>query len=408
MTKVFVYLFCSLCLSVSGVYGDVAEKREWTSSTGQKVKAQLLKFSGKRIWLKTGNGKIVDLPIEKISAGDIKRVKSWKTKNSSGLNVPDGPFEWPLLYRGRDRFNVKYVRFDKDKKYHLYETEYFDFYVEEKLNHSTIWKCMALFYHVAGVLDSLPIYLESIPREGEKKYEIFLVASKAKYRAMGGPPNSGGFYDPKRNITVIPFMSLGIIKDGKKWTFDAKGKSYSTLIHELTHHLTCKKWKGQPCWLEEGMADFIATMPYRASEFRFHQPGLYIQEDFKKSFEYTKIKNVLIPNGVYQAISVEYMLSVPRSRWNMLLARDQISGMRQYHTSMIMFYYFAFLDGEGDGANLVKFMHAQRKAFMERKIPHPYNKALLEKYLLRGRSFKELEKEMVKELAANKLKVVFR
>ena len=101
-------------------------------------------------------------------------------------------------------------------------------------------------------------------------------------------------------------------------------------------------------------------------------------------------------------------MQVPRSRWNQLLARDYLSGVRQYHTSMMVFYYFAFLDGKGDGAHLVQFMHAQRKAYVERKVQHEYTPALREKYLMRGRSFGELEKQMKEAFAKQKLFVDFR
>ena len=368
------------------------------------MNAQLVRSSDKNLTLKLTNGKIAQVPKASFSQKDNNLLKSWLKENPSGLNVPSGPFKWPPLFRGRDGFNVKYVRFDEKRTAHLYETEYFNFYSEEKLSHSTLWDCISIFYNVAIFLEALPIHLECLPKAGEAKYDVLLVSTAQKYAQLGGPPNSGGFYDPKRNLTVIPFRSLGLTKQGKQWKFDREKRNYSTLLHELVHHLTYKKWKGLPCWVEEGMADFIAMMPYKGTEFSLAQPGRYISEELQAMFHVPQARKIFIPGGVYQAIRSDYIFKVDRPRWNMLLSRDQVNGTRQYHTSAMMFYYFAFLDGKKDGASLIQFMHAQRKGFRERKVGLNDLK-YVEKYLLRGRSYQELEKDIEQALAANKLQV---
>ena len=177
-------LSASVCLGQN----DVAKQRQWTSSSGQKVTAQMVRVSDDNISLKTTKGSVVQFPLAKLSGADVNAVKDWKRTNPSGLNIPGAPYhKWPSLYRGKDGFNVKYTRFDKEKKYHLYETAYFDFYVDEKLTHATLWNCISIFYNVAGVLDKLPLHLECIPDKDDKKYEVYLVGSKTKYRALGGP-----------------------------------------------------------------------------------------------------------------------------------------------------------------------------------------------------------------------------
>ncbi len=401
---------CSACLLLQSLFAqdDLSKPREWTGAEGKKVKAQLMSSRGERVTFKLASGNLTSLDKDKLSIADIKQLNAWEGTNPSGYSIPYGPYKWPPLFRGKDGFNVKYSRFDEARQAHVYETEYFNFFVDEKLSHSTLWDCFSIFFNVAGVLDAVPLHLDCIPKKEDKKYEVILVSSDAMYRRLGGPPNSGGFYDPRRHLTVIPFKSLGLVKEGKAWKFDKKKRSYRTLIHELTHHLTYRKWKGQPCWLEEGLADFMGAMPYKGTEFSFAKPGRYIQEGFIKMFKGTRVEGKLIPRGVYQAISLEYMFKVDRRNWNGLLEKDGFNGMRQYHTSLMMVYYFAFLDGKGDGANLVKFMHAQRKHFLEKKITSAYDPSLREKYLLRGRSIDQLETQMVKAFAENKLQVKFR
>ena len=398
-------IFAAL-LSLGAAQDDMSKVRKWTNTKGKTVSAQLVRVNGDKLTLKLGNGKVAQVPKTAFSQKDNGLLNQWLKKNPSGFNVPDGPFKWPQVFRGKDGFNVKYIRFDEKREAHLYETEYFNFFCEEKLSHTTLWECISIFYNVAIFLESLPIHLECLPKAGEDKYDILLVATARAYAKLGGPPNSGGFYDPQRHLTVIPYSSLGLVKQGKVWKFDKQKRDYTTLLHELVHHFTYKKWQGLPCWLEEGMADFIAMTPYKGNEFRLYQPGKNISDELNRLFGHGQARQIFMPGGKYAALPLTYIFKVDRGRWNGLLSVDNINGGRQYHTSAMVFYYFAFLDGKKDGSHLIQYMHAQRKGYRERKCGLNDDK-MIEKYLLRGRSYEALQTEMEQAFAKNKLDMKF-
>ena len=59
---------------------------------------------------------------------------------------------------------------------------------------------------------------------------------------------------------------------------------------------------------------------------------------------------------------------------------------------MILMYFFMHEDGKGDGHNLIQWMHEHRAAVLSRR--NDDLNAIFKKYILRDRSYKELEQEI--------------
>ena len=73
--------------------------------------------------------------------------------------------------------------------------------------------------------------------------------------------------------------------------------------------------------------------------------------------------------------------------------------MGGYASANILLTYFARLDGEGDGAGLVEYLKAVSSG-VERD-------EAVDKHLMRGRSFDELQEEVVKAWRSEGLKLTF-
>ena len=69
-------IFAGLMILIAGCAGLNADEREWTSTTGSTLKAELVSFRWKTIKLKSKSGKEVEIPIEKLSEKDQKYLKT--------------------------------------------------------------------------------------------------------------------------------------------------------------------------------------------------------------------------------------------------------------------------------------------------------------------------------------------
>ena len=407
------FLSLALFLTLPLTAQDLTKIRNWKNNAGKVIKAKLISTNADKVTLETLNGKRATIKISVLSNSDQELIKKWSKQNKSQLHagassttgsVPQGPFRWKSNFSGDATPEVKYVQFDDKRKAHLYKTKHFDFYIEQKMTNSTVSKCVAVFDNIVDALNEFPIGLKTVPDGSRPRYETILCASQARYMQLGGVPNSGGFFDPRRNLTVIPFTSMGIVQKGNNFVFDGKKRDFSTLVHELVHHCT-SHWRAQPTWIVEGMADYMSAMPYRSGSFNFSNTGGYIAAQIRK-YTKTTVGYHVVPKGVLQAITPERMLTVSRREWNMTLIQNQAEGSRYYASSMVYFYYFARVDGRGDGKYLIQYMHTLENARKNKKQVD--QKAMIEKFLLRGRSYEELKTDMKNDLKSKGLKINFR
>lgn len=389
---------------------EVTGLREWTNTKNQTLSGSLVRVltekkdgkEEKTVTLKLKKGQEVTFGVDQLSEAHRKKLLDWLKNNPMGVVPPSPPYFWPSDYSGSNSPNVEYVKFDKNRKAHLYHTAHFDFYVDVKISNSTVSKCVAVFDSIVEAIDALPMGMDTIPKGGRPRYQAILVSNRETYMKMGGIPNSGGFFAPSKNLTVIPFGSLGIVEKGNKWVFDGERRSFETLLHELTHHST-SHWHGMPPWFQEGLAEYMSVMPYQSGRFLFTNPQSAVVSAIRKHKDYVS-GQYLLPKGEFQMVSVKQLFATNRARWNGMMS-NQIASLRNYSSSMVLACYFMHEDDDGDGAHFIDWMHAWRAAFITKKYTE-YDK-LIEKHLLRGRSYKELEEDIEAKWQRRGLRISF-
>lgn len=400
-------IILSLCLSS---HAKVEGMRTWTNNKNKSLEAALMRVfndtnKGQRITkatFKLKSGKVIDIPVTSLSATHTKELLGWIKSHPTGVASPSAPYSWPSQYNGSNSPKVVYLKYDTKRKAHLYQTKHFNFYVDTKLSNSTVSKCVAVFDTIVEAIDSLPFQFDTIPKGDRARYEAILVSSRETYMRMGGIPNSGGFFSPGKNLTVIPFSSLGIVQKGNKWVFDGKRRSFGTLLHELTHH-SLSQWRGVPAWFQEGFADYMEAMPYQSGRFLFTNTGSAISSKIREYKKYPTGGEV-IPKGVFQMIHPHALFGLSRANWNGQMG-DRVRSARNYTSSTVLAYYFMHEDGNGDGAHIIQWIHAWRAAVMSGQASQ-YG-ALVEKHLLRGRSAQALEKDIQDAMRKKGLRINF-
>lgn len=283
---------------------------------------------------------------------------------------------------------------------HIFSAKHFNLLCNTKLSASTVSKCAAVFDSIVGALDSLPLGLNPIPREGEKRYDALLLSSRSLYQQQGGPANSAGVYIPRRNLTMMPYSSLGIVKKGSNWVFDGSRREFGVLIHELTHQTLINRWGFLPVWFHEGIAEYMQAMPYRSGQFLFTNPGAGISKHVRDGVG--KLWKT------FPGIHLESLLTIDHRTWNQINGTDRQRSWRNYASAEMAVWYFMHKDGDGDGAHFIAWIHDLKTNYRAHRNHWSTKKAALtRKHLLRDRSWKELEEQFRKALQEKGLRVVF-
>ena len=411
-----MYLYQILLIVVAGFFSlaatnaDVLGLRTWTNQKNKTINASLVQiFEDKEkgnpemmVSLKLKGGKKISIPLSDLSEEHQEELIAWRKKNPLGVAPPTAPYSWPRQYNGSNTTKIEYIKFDQTRQAHLYKTAHFDFYIDQKMSDATITKCVVVFDTIVEAIDALPMEMDTIPKGERPRYQAILVSNRETYMKMGGIPNSGGFFSPSRNLTVIPFSSLGIVKKGNNWVFDGKQRSFETLLHELTHHAT-SHWHGMPPWFQEGLAEYMSVMPYQSGRFLFTNPQSAVVSSIRKYKKY-QIGDAILPGGEFKMLHVKKLMATSRTTWNAGMS-DHVGSLRNYTSSMVLACYLMHEDGSGDGAHFIDWMHAWRTAQITKQTDQLY--PLIEKHLLRGRSYDELEKDIQEKMRKRGLRLNF-
>ena len=69
--------------------------RSWTSKEGKSLQATLTRATPRSVLLKVSRtGKVVEIPLDRLSAADRQATVAWLRENPDGLVPPRPPFRW--------------------------------------------------------------------------------------------------------------------------------------------------------------------------------------------------------------------------------------------------------------------------------------------------------------------------
>lgn len=359
-----------------------AETRDWKNKAGKIIKAEISSATKEEVVLKMANGKNYKVAVDSLSDADQKFITKWLSEQSKGpaKTEPGGEeFEnweedWPKLVSSDNDPDIIDEGVDEEGRY-VFKSPRYEFICDTKLSKSMVKRFAVLFEATNEYIRAIPFSMAKA--RSEKRHKILLFETKEAYFSAGAPQGSAGVYMPSKDVIMVPLTSLGVKKVGKRFVVDSK-KGNKTLPHEITHQLTDRVYyaKGASGWFSEGMAEYVGLTPYRSGKFT--------------------VSTVLQPMKAYvtaygkdgsggRAIGDEVDLP-PLKDWMLqsyasFLSKPQIN----YGSGALIFYYFAHMDGEKDGAALLAFC----KALKGGKKGEEALEALLA-----GRTWKELEKSI--------------
>ena len=361
-------------------------ERVWTDETGRKTKAELLKIENNCVILLLPDGREASFPIEKLSKIDRAFIEKFELDDSHedaaeekveavDLNFGD---PWPDRVTFEGDPEIQTITEDAEKKSFIYESANYRYNCDVRLSKSVVKGFAVMFEATHQFVRELPLAVNG-GKKKDGKYQIILFENESDYFEAGGPPGSAGVFIGGKNIVMVPLTSLGVRPVGSGYMLD-RDKSSKTLPHELVHQLTPDRYyaPGSMGWFTEGLAEYVATTPYRSGSYN-------VKTNFKPIVEYVTGYGEKGNGG--RALGEKISLGSLKAFMLQPYASFTSNSQLNYGCGLLITNYFFHMDRDEDGARIKVFL----KALNEGKEGEDALQALLA-----GQTFEELEEEIAK------------
>ena len=418
----FVFRLVAILCLVSGFAGQALDARTFTDKKGREIKADIVSVDGDSVELKIikKGGKTYMIPISKLSETDQGFIKEWqRNKESEKERKADGHEEeassagrgggtmalmdkydlkdnydadWPRLVSIDIGMDVSVISEDEGVSKFIYHSPNYEFVCDVTLSKNVVKKFAVMFEATREFCRLLPISTMKAHVPGEQfRHRIFLFETNEAYMQNGGPPGSAGVFMSRggNGVVMVPLTSLGVIKGKGGYRFDYDG-SNKTLPHELAHQLCDVEYfsSGSVGWFSEGLADYIATTPYRSGKFMVRS-NLDEIRDYVTAYGEKGRGGRALGEEIEAPDLKEFMLQPYQS--------FTANGNFNYGMGLLLTYYFFQM--EDDRANIVAFLKALKTGKQGQDAIDA---------LLNGRSYDELEEQVAKAWKSRGVRITFR
>jgi len=370
-----------------------AEFRVWTDLENRQLEAALEKREEEWITLRMRNGQVARVPVQGLSQGDQNWLQKLDNPEpaapSDEYTGPPAEADWPRIVNPSENATSEVISEDPDKKEFIYESANYRFICDTQLSTSLVREFSEVFEVTWLVNCLLPLDLRPIPEPGREKYVARIFTNRRDYANAGGVPGSAGIYSPGDRELKLPISSLGVKSYGNKLTVDYGDEDYDTLIHEITHQVMNRWLPRMPVWMIEGTAEYVGLADYDNGRFSFIRQDDRLEQHLQDYFGHE-----------FPMVPIEDLMTMSHAEWSAGLQSGAAG--RNYASALVLVFFFYHLDGEEDAAGFKAYLRAAEK--MQRGDSY---QELMEQHLLRGRSYAELEEEVLKAFRKKGIKLQF-
>ncbi len=379
LTMVVCLLLSCALFSVETHAQEKNPLREWTSAQGKKLQASLLSLEGTSVKLRMKNGRELTVQTDQLSQADQDYLVSMDKAGrafEAGAMPEETRIELPVKAEGGPN---------------EFKTEHFVFVSEANVGKSFISEAAKVFEGTYQAIKMLPLDLNPRPPGGDVKFRARFMTSESFSEEISNyvPASSNlrvaGIYLPKRKKIWVPYESIGAVKKGGQMTLKRTADT-STLIHEITHQMMHDWLVLTPMWFTEGMAEYIASVPYQNGRFEFRNSTRGLQERLEKKYK-----------GMPAIMISPEDLSDPNEMeaWK--------GEMSDYLSAMLWVHYFVRMDRDGHGEAVAAYLKLMGRAKSDTNaFINEYNEAVkafeikrkeynkkIDDYNLAGKTFQE-------------------
>ncbi|MEX2580698.1 MAG: SHD1 domain-containing protein [Verrucomicrobiales bacterium] len=309
------------------------EARIWTDRDGRTVAARFVEVSGSTVVLELENGARSRVPVTTLSLEDQTLVASLRDKR---------PLVWPeTVTVDTETLTVREGEQDAENRQHHYETDNFEFISNAPLTGRVVAEVAADLELIDAAFQALPWDWE--PRSEESDlFKMYLAETEEDFIALGGTDNtSGGSRD---DYAFVKFSAVGLRTLGSRYSFDPSRKEPGRVVSLGARLMTGEMRSLLKPWSARGMENFLRRVSYRSGGFHFAGLETAIKREIKLDSD----------RGV--SLDLDRLVARLRADWG----DENYRGVRQalaesHFDSMVLFYYFGYLDGDGSGEALHRY-----------------------------------------------------
>lgn len=342
--------------------------RVWNTRDARTFEAALAAADGLRATFQIPGKAPVVTPLSSLAADDTNRIRKWRENWRHPLIVPEAIAPWPaqaIAPAGELKSTAE------GGGVFVYESANFRITSDLRIPDGAATDIARVFEATRSALIAMPLGLHA---GGEtERYRVSMFGDGTAYGAAGGVGGSGGYYDGRTRRMLVLLPNLGITESNGIVRLDY-AKNIFILKHEVSHQLI-SRWHGRiPMWAYEGIAEFVAALPYAQGTYTFQNTGPAFRDyllKWRKTRDSRSIR--FIPPAT--------LMSMTGADWKDAVGRGEAYDL--YNSSALLTYYFIQQQG---GAPLAAYLDALRRGEDE---------GVAEKtHLLRGKSRESLEAEL--------------
>jgi len=258
-------------VAVSATEGGVANEegaRQWTNTKGQTIRARFSHSADGFVTLVLESGREARVALAELSEDDRTFVRE---RSPSGRALPAG---FPEESRAAE--------FAIEGGPRHFRTPHFAFHSERDVSPAFVREVARVFEGTHAALTALSFGEITIPK-GRDRFPIRFLGT-ASFRAtlrsvpdLKRPEGVAGVFLLQSREVIVPYEQVGARELGSRLTM-RKTSDTSTLVHEVTHQLLHDRLALMPVWLSEGIAEYLASIPYQNGRFRFRQAERGLEE----------------------------------------------------------------------------------------------------------------------------------
>ncbi|MCG8602473.1 MAG: hypothetical protein MI807_20170 [Verrucomicrobiales bacterium] len=357
-----------------------ASNRDWTFSDGSKLKASLIAADQEKVQLRVSSTQglgVVELgSFAEPDRNFIMSLINSQGKSSIGYPVPLKKHPWPRSWRDTEPNQA--VRIGSTNRW---RSPNFQITNQVKISEESLQAIVRICESVDGALKSLPIPLPVNWGRPDDELRTIVVQS-----AEGVETNNlAGFWDSRTgHVHIYAEYLLEPDRQSVVFEFDKpeKVQKYDVIVHEVTHQSTAAlAYLNTPAWVVEGIAEYMSATQYAPAAYQFTATHVTVRHHINKRL----LSDRIVKKRRMNLVHLEKFMNRSILEWNHIGVDDQVAGYLQYNAALLLTDYFIHRD-HPNGAYFRRYLECILSGIPE--------SVAREKYLMRGRTYRELEQEM--------------
>ena len=325
---------------------------------------------------------------------DREKILTWlETEGKNGLvgkPIPLKTHRWPREWRADKGPTLEEV-----DDTNTWSSEHFEIVNAAGVNPESLKSIVTICESVDGALGSLPLPLPvNWGRLTDEKRKIVIEPEDSADEHA----NSAAYWNSETGAVHI-FAKHLLEPDHQSVVFEfdkpEKVQNYDVLVHEVTHQATAALIDmNVPSWLAEGIAEYMAATQQSSDSYYFDNTHVTLRYHINKLVLGDRIVKARRMNLVY----LEKIMNRDIHGWNRIVESGDSSSALQYSEALLLVDYFCHRD-HLNGIHFRSYLESILSGVPEFEARH--------QHLLRGRSYRQIEKEMTNLWRPLKLAINF-